>query len=148
LLTNLPIPSSNRVSRQMSAQRSHDTGIELALRRDLHRRGLRYRVHQRPIKHVNREVDIVFGPAKVAVFVDGCFWHRCPVHKTIPASNNEWWKAKLQRNHSRDLETNRILQESGWVVIRIWEHEDVRQSADQIQATVRQRLHNSASRRN
>ena len=125
----------------MRAQRSRNTSIELALRSDLHRRGLRYRVHRRPIKGVNREVDIVFGPAKVAVFVDGCFWHACPVHKTIPGSNRDWWKTKLERNRSRDLETDRILRESGWAVIRVWEHEDVHQAATRIQATVRQRRH-------
>lgn len=107
----------------MRANRGRDTGPELALRSELHRLGLRFRVHRRPVPGLRVAADIVFGPARVAVFVDGCFWHRCPVHATAPRANGEWWAAKLERNVERDRSANMRLEESGWVVVRVWEHE-------------------------
>jgi DNA mismatch endonuclease (patch repair protein) len=116
----------------MQANRSRDTGPELALRRLLHAAGLRYRVAARPLKGVRRTADIVFGPARVAVFVDGCFWHRCPQHATDPQSNSDYWKPKLERNVERDRETDAILAEAGWLSLRVWEHESPEKAARRI----------------
>lgn len=94
------------------------------LRHRLHAIGLRYRVDLAPVAGLRRKADIVFTRKRVAVFVDGCFWHCCPEHGTKPRANAEWWEAKLGRNTERDAETNRLLAEAGWTVVRIWEHED------------------------
>ncbi|HMJ34972.1 MAG TPA: very short patch repair endonuclease [Baekduia sp.] len=133
------VPSSTAVSARMQRQRTTGTDPELALRRALHTRGLRYRVNRAPVRHVRSRPDIVFGPAKVAVFVDGCFWHRCPAHGTIPASNRDWWLDKLERNVERDRRTDALLDAAGWTVIRVWEHEDVTAAADHIEREVRTR---------
>lgn len=107
----------------MSAQRRRDTAPEVALRKALHSRGLRYRVDA-PLPGIpRRRADILFSRAKVAVFVDGCFWHSCPHHATQPANNGRWWAEKLQRNLERDCDTDQRLVEQGWVSLRIWEHE-------------------------
>lgn len=118
------LPTTEAVRARMSRQRSRDTGIEVALRRELHRLGLRYRVHKRPLRAVRREADVVFGPAKVAVFVDGCFWHGCPEHGTWPKRNSEFWRAKIETNRLRDANTDQVLAEAGWLAVRIWEHEE------------------------
>lgn len=123
----------------MQGNRSRDTTPEIELRRLVHSSGLRYRVNARPLPSVRRTADMVFRPAKVAVFVDGCFWHRCPDHATDPKTNSDYWKPKLERNVERDRETDRLLAKSGWLSIRIWEHEDLSQAALQIAKTVRQR---------
>ena len=120
----------------MAGQRSRDTEIELAIRRRLHSRGLRYRVHVRPLPDVRREADIVFRRARVAVFVDGCFWHGCPEHATWPSANADWWRTKIERNRERDAETNRLMTEDGWRPIRIWEHEDPDEAVELIVATL------------
>lgn len=120
----------------MSQQATRDTGPELLLRRRLHAAGLRYRVHFRPIPGVRRTADIVFTRAKVAVFVDGCFWHRCPEHGTLPKTNADWWAAKLARNGERDADTGRLLSEAGWTVLRVWEHEDPQDAADRVRLAV------------
>lgn len=117
---------------RMSRQRTKDTAVEMAIRRALHRRGLRYRVHRRPLPNLRRQADIVFGPSKIAVFVDGCFWHRCPEHGTSPKANGAWWQAKLDRNQARDAETTARLSAEGWTVIRVWEHEDPEVAAQRI----------------
>jgi DNA mismatch endonuclease (patch repair protein) len=109
------------------------------LRRLLHARGLRYRVSTRPIKSIRRTADIVFGPAKVAVFVDGCFWHRCPDHATDPKTNSDYWKPKLERNVERDRETDSLLQDAGWLSVRVWEHEDPESAARRVADVVRRR---------
>ncbi|GAA2436551.1 very short patch repair endonuclease [Streptomyces macrosporus] len=121
---------------RMSRQRSRDTEVELALRRALHASGLRYRVHRRPVKGVRREADIVFGPARVAVFVDGCFWHGCPEHATWPKNNAEFWRRKIEGNRARDLDTDARLAEAGWAAVRVWEHEDPAEAARRIAALV------------
>jgi len=108
----------------MSRQATRGTAIEFALRRELHRRGLRYRLHRRPIAGLRREADIVFPRARVAIFVDGCFWHACPTHATWPKANAEFWKTKIERNRERDRETDERLREAGWEVVRVWEHDD------------------------
>lgn len=123
----------------MSRQRSRDTGVEIALRRELHRRGLRYRVHRRPMTGVRREADLVFGPTKVAVFVDGCFWHGCPQHATWPKRNEQFWRAKIEGNRARDRDTDRRLATHGWLSVRIWEHEDPVAAAQRIADVVRGR---------
>ncbi|OJY41567.1 MAG: very short patch repair endonuclease [Pseudonocardia sp. 73-21] len=120
----------------MSRQRARDTGAELSLRRELHRLGLRYRVHRRPVPGVRREADVVFGPSRVAVFVDGCFWHGCPEHATWPRSNAEFWRAKIEGNRRRDTDTDRRLAEVDWAVLRIWEHEDPATAARRVQDLV------------
>src|SRR3954452_12887256 len=109
------IPSSEAVSRQMSRLGRRDTAPELALRRELHARGLRYRVDRAPVLGVRSRADIVFGPAKVAVYVDGCFWHSCPLHATSPRANADFWAEKLARNRQRDRETDDLLRERGWL---------------------------------
>lgn len=129
----------------MTKQRSRDTGAELAIRRALHAMGLRYRVHRRPLPGVRREVDILFGPARVAVFVDGCFWHGCPDHGTSPKANSEWWSNKLRRNRERDVDTTERLVQAGWTTIRVWEHEPPDQAASRIAQAVLAEL--AASRR-
>lgn len=93
-----------------------------------------------------RRADIVFGPSRVAVFVDGCFWHGCPEHGSWPRSNAEWWREKIQANKRRDSDTDRLLEDAGWYVIRIWEHEDPTQAADRVERVVRTRRDESASR--
>lgn len=121
----------------MQRQARRDTAAELAIRREVWRRGLRYRVDAAPIPGLRRRADLVFTRARVAVYVDGCFWHRCPVHATSPKSNSEWWREKLDANVRRDRDTDRRLTEAGWNVIRIWEHEDAIAGADRIEAAVR-----------
>ena len=125
--------------RNMQANRSRDTGPELAVRRLLHASGLRYRVHQRPVPGVRRRADIVFSREQVAVFVDGCFWHACPVHGSRPRMNSEYWEAKLTRNKARDRETNEFLRSAGWVVVRVWEHEDPAKAAARVRRQVLRR---------
>lgn len=109
----------------------------MAIRSVLHRRGLRFRVDQAPIPGVRRRADIVFRKARVAVFVDGCFWHCCPVHGTWPKANADWWRDKLETNKRRDVDTDRRLRESGWTPIRVWEHENPSEVADRIAELVR-----------
>ena len=107
------------------------TTPELSIRRELHRRGLRFRVNHRSLPG---RPDIAFTRAKVAVFVDGCFWHRCPEHGTAPKNNGEWWRAKLDRNVERDREKDAALAALGWAVTHVWEHEDPLVAADLIEA--------------
>jgi DNA mismatch endonuclease (patch repair protein) len=92
-------------------------------------------------------VDIVFGSARIAVFVDGCFWHRCPVHSTAPKSNAEWWDKKLSANVARDRRMEAALKERGWTVIRVWEHEDPDEAAHRISDAVRNARARNRSRR-
>ncbi|MFF1409894.1 very short patch repair endonuclease [Streptomyces sp. NPDC058289] len=123
----------------MSRQKSKNTGIEMTLRRALHAAGLRYRVHRRPAKGVRREADIVFGPARVAVFVDGCFWHGCPEHVTWPRRNADFWRSKIEGNRARDRDTDARLAESGWLSLRVWEHESPDEAAVRIAEAVAER---------
>jgi DNA mismatch endonuclease (patch repair protein) len=117
----------------MLANRGVDTGPEVALRRELHRRGRRFRKHMRPLSDVRCTPDIVFTRARLAVFVDGCFWHCCPEHGSMPRSNGEWWANKLQTNVTRDRRNDAALIVAGWTVIRIWEHEAPTAAADRIE---------------
>lgn len=133
-----PVPRDEGTRRRLSAQRSTDTKPEMALRRLLHGRGMRYRVHH-PVPGTRRRMDLAFLGPKVAVFVDGCFWHACPEHGTAPANNAGWWEAKLATNVARDADTDRRLEEAGWAVVRIWEHVDPVEAADRVEAAVRAR---------
>lgn len=116
----------------MRANRGRDTTPELALRRELHRRGLRYFVNRRPVKEVRRTADLVFPRLRLAVFVDGCFWHGCPTHHTVAKTNAEFWAAKVARTRERDHETDEALRVRGWTVVRVWEHEAVDTAADTV----------------
>lgn len=138
--TATSIASSPRVRALMQAQRTRDTAPELALRRLLHARGMRYRVDRVVLAGTRARADIVFVAPRVAVFVDGCYWHGCPTHGRLPASNSEWWRQKIERNRSRDQRANASLQAAGWEVVRVWEHEDPAEAADRIQAAVAARL--------
>lgn len=108
----------------------------MALRRELHRRGLRYRVQVHVPGNRRRRIDIAFTRAKVAVLVDGCYWHGCPDHGTRPVTNREWWDWKIQRKRERDADTNRLLEEHGWIVVRVWEHEDPVEAAEKVERLV------------
>jgi DNA mismatch endonuclease (patch repair protein) len=115
-----------------------DTPAELALRRELHRRGLRFRVDYAPLPtRLRRRADIVFTGPKVAVFSDGCWWHGCPEHRTWPKTNAKWWGQKIRENQLRDRDTDARLREAGWTVVRVWEHEDPVEAADRVEAVVR-----------
>jgi DNA mismatch endonuclease (patch repair protein) len=120
-----PHPASQVVSDRMRRNRRKDTKPELIIRSLLHREGLRFRVDL-PIRAADVRVrpDIVFTRARLAVFIDGCFWHCCPEHGTSPARNIAYWAPKLERNVARDRRVNRALEAAGWRVIRAWEHED------------------------
>lgn len=113
----------------MSRQGRRDTGPEIQLRRALHARGLRFRVVYPVPGQRRRTIDIAFTRRKVAVFVDGCFWHGCPEHGVRPRSNSAWWREKLAANQARDRDTDRLLEEAGWAVVRVWEHESVDHAA-------------------
>ena len=124
----------------MSTLPRRDTAPEVALRRELHRRGLRYRVQLKVPGNNRRTIDIAFTRARLAVYVDGCFWHGCPDHGARPRTNSDWWAWKIQRNQDRDQDTDAQLQRAGWEVVRIWEHEDVGSAADLIAAVRSKRL--------
>jgi DNA mismatch endonuclease (patch repair protein) len=134
-----PEASSQAVRRRMQATPKSDTKPELALRSAIHRRGLRYRVNVSPIAGGRRRADLVFKASRVVVFVDGCFWHRCPVHGSNPKTNSEWWDQKLTRNQVRDRDTDRDLRRLGWKVIRVWEHEHPDVAAARIEKSIRLR---------
>lgn len=120
----------------MIANRSKNTAPELAVRSILHARGLRYRVHVRPLPALRRTADVVFTRRKVAVFIDGCFWHACPDHFVMPRSNADYWEPKIARNQRRDRDVNDILRAQGWIVLRFWEHQPPSEAADAIERTV------------
>src|SRR5438128_2624392 len=123
-MTSRPPPASSPDAlRRMRAARPRDTGPELAIRRALYAKGMRFRIDRPVLRGLRRRADIVFTKAKVVVFVDGCFWHCCPVHRTFPKANAAWWADKLRTNRRRDAETNWMLRKEGWHVERIWEHE-------------------------
>ncbi len=134
-----PIPVDDSVRLRMSRQARRDTAPEIALRRALHHRGLRYRVGLRPVSSLRSVADIVFTAARVAVYVDGCFWHMCPEHSTMPANNAEWWRVKLEGNRARDRRSDEVLRTHGWHVVRVWEHEDVHEAAVRVETAVRER---------
>ncbi|WP_416531195.1 very short patch repair endonuclease [Streptomyces coelicoflavus] len=115
--------SSAARRRNMQAIRSRDTKPERLVRRLVHAQGLRFRVAARPLPDLRRTADIVFRPAKVAVFIDGCYWHGCPEHYVPPKTNQGYWSEKVLRNVERDRDTDQQLRAAGWLVLRFWEHE-------------------------
>jgi DNA mismatch endonuclease (patch repair protein) len=145
--TRNPSPSSEAALKRMQAAKPRDTAPEKALRSALHSKGLRFRIDQKPIKELNRKADIVFRSVKVAVFVDGCFWHGCPIHGTQAKANAEFWKNKIEQNRARDRDTNTQLKKAGWRIARVWEHEDPEKASQKIYRLVVKRIHNNASSR-
>ncbi|WP_307869172.1 very short patch repair endonuclease [Nocardiopsis sp. B62] len=122
----LPIDStatSEAARATMRANKGRDTGPELLLRSLLHARGLRYRVNARPLPELARTADVVFRKARVAVFVDGCYWHGCPEHHRPAKRRADFWRDKIEGNQARDTDTNERLRAQGWTVVRVWEHE-------------------------
>ncbi len=139
--TPQPVPphpgaSTAAISLRMSRARRRDTAPEIALRKLLHARGLRYRVAYPVPGQRRRTIDIAFTRQKLAVFVDGCFWHGCPEHGTSPRANSEWWRRKLEANHARDLDTDAMLRDRGWTVLRIWEHEEADRAAAKVRTVL------------
>ena len=121
-------PADPKVSARYSSLSRRDTSPEMGLRRALWRMGLRYRVQYKIPGLPRRKIDIAFPGKKVAVQVDGCFWHGCPEHGTMPGRNSEWWQWKIAKNQARDRDTDEKLEALGWMVIHIWEHDDVNTS--------------------
>lgn len=132
----VPAASSPAALKRMQRQARRDTKPELALRRALHALGLRYRVDYPVVPGARRRADVAFTRAKVAVFVDGCFWHGCSMHATKPKANAEWWADKLSANVVRDRDTDERLRAAGWVVVRLWEHEDMTTAAGAIETLI------------
>ncbi|MFB8755105.1 very short patch repair endonuclease [Streptomyces sp. NPDC059852] len=128
--------SSAARRRNMQAIRSRDTKPEKLLRQLVHAKGLRYRVAARPLPDLRRTADMVFGPAKVAVFVDGCYWHGCPDHYVPPKTNSGYWSEKVLRNVERDRDTDQRLRDAGWLVLRFWEHDSAEDCALAVAAAV------------
>lgn len=134
-----PAASSDATRKAMQGNRGHDTKAELAVRRLVHAAGLRYRVNARPEPDLRRTADLLFTRARVAVFIDGCYWHGCPEHLRMPTKNQDYWRGKIGRNQTRDLETTSRLEERGWLVLRFWEHEPPDRVAERVAQVVRNR---------
>jgi DNA mismatch endonuclease (patch repair protein) len=132
--------SSAATRKTMQGNRNRDTTAEINVRRLVHAQGLRYRVNARPEADLRCTADLLFPRARVAVFVDGCYWHGCPQHFTMPATNTAYWKRKIGRNQERDGETTAKLEERGWTVLRFWEHEPPASVARRVEQVVRARL--------
>jgi len=122
----------------MRGNKGRDTGPELALRSAVHALGLRYRVSHRPLEGLRRTADLAFTKARVAVFLDGCFWHGCPDHHSTPATNRDYWAGKVAGNRARDRDTDSRLAAAGWRVVRVWEHEDPASAALRVLGAVRE----------
>ncbi len=136
----VPWASSPAVRHVMQGNRKRDTAPELSLRRALHALGLRYRVAARPIQDRPWTADLVFPRARIAVFVDGCYWHGCPAHYSTPRTNSGYWRSKIERNRVRDRRVDAELQAAGWTPLRIWEHEATEEAVTLVVATVRGRM--------
>jgi len=134
-----PRPTSERVSARMARHPRRDTLPELAVRRLLHRQGLRYRVDKAPTPRLRRKADVVFSRSRVAVFIDGCYWHGCPDHCRLSGQNLAWWRDKIARNRERDADTDAMLRSAGWAVVRAWAHEDPIAVAMRIEDLVKRR---------
>ena len=129
--------SSENIRKTMLGNKRRDTKPELAVRRLLHARGLRYRVDLAPLKGYRRRADVVFTRKRIAIFIDGCFWHGCPLHYRVPGTNAGYWEPKIARNVERDAETTVALVEAGWRVLRYWEHVPAAEIADDVEREVR-----------
>jgi DNA mismatch endonuclease (patch repair protein) len=123
----------------MTSQSQSETKPEVAIRSALHRNGLRFRKHRVPLPELRCRADIVFSPLKTAVFVDGCFWHGCFTHRPLPARNRDWSREKIARTKARDERNDAALRQAGWMVIRVWEHEDPENAARRIAAALERR---------
>lgn len=125
----------------MRAIKSNHTKPEILLRKLLYHKGYRYRLH-----YGIHKIDVAFPSKKIAIFVDGCFWHQCPKHSHAPKSNRAYWIPKLERNVSRDKKKNRELKKQGWKVIRVWEHElkHPEKTLDKIKKLIEKEERNSA----
>lgn len=139
--------SSPGVRRSMQGNRRRDTKPEIAVRRLVHAAGLRYRVDHKPLWSLNRRADLVFPRQKVAVFIDGCFWHGCPEHHTVARSNATFWAEKVRRNRERDRDTDERLEVDGWMILRAWEHEPPADIAQRVIEAVKARSGQPLSRR-
>lgn len=131
----------------MSSTGQKDTPPEREIRKRLFARGLRYRVDSPVLRKPRRRADIVFPGLRVAIFVDGCFWHGCPVHGTWPKANAGFWREKIETNRARDADTDRRLRENGWLVIRVWEHEPPDDVVERIVRAVEERRKRFTKRR-
>lgn len=130
------LPSSPDASRRMAKVRQKGTDAEVALRREMYRIGLRYRIDYEVMRKPRRVADIAFPGRKIAIFVDGCFWHGCPEHATWPKQNAEFWREKIEANRRRDADTNDRLRSLGWMVLRFWSHESPSMAAKAVARVV------------
>ena len=127
-----PKPKNELIRARLENTGRRDTGPERRLRSALHARGLRFFVDRSPIAGMRARADLVFPGKRVAVFVDGCFWHGCPIHGTTPKNNAAWWRAKLYANQERDLRVAAHLRDAGWSVVRVWEHCSLEDAVDAV----------------
>lgn len=132
----MPTPLNPTVSSNMRRMPTCNTSPEVMVRKALHALGLRYRLHRADLPG---RPDIVFPRQRIAVFVDGCFWHYCPQHCVVPRNNRLWWLAKLRANRRRDQRNDEALKKLGWVAIRVWEHENYESAANRVSRAVRRR---------
>lgn len=130
----MPEPLDDVIRRRMRRQRRRDTTLEIEIRRRLHAAGYRFRVDHRLEQSLRVRGDIVFTRRRVVVFIDGCFWHGCPLHATEPKNNAEWWREKLAANIDRDRRTRSELEVLGWTVVQVWEHEPPETAVEAIRA--------------
>ncbi|WP_438388728.1 very short patch repair endonuclease [Actinopolyspora saharensis] len=135
-----PPASSAATATVMRRTGRRDTGPELRLRKTLHRRGLRFLVDVAvPGGNRRSRVDVLLRGPRIAVFVDGCFWHSCPEHGLLPKSNREWWRRKLEGVVRRDQDTDAEITAAGWLVVRVSEHEGPETASDRIERLVNER---------
>lgn len=132
-----PVAISPAVSAAMSRMPRRNTVPETRLRRVLHADGLRFRIG---VGTLPGRPDIVFTRARIAVFVDGCYWHQCPEHSSLPKNNRAWWEAKFAGNLERDRRNDQLLEREGWLVVHVWEHEDVSDASERIERLWRDRI--------
>jgi DNA mismatch endonuclease, patch repair protein len=134
-----PKPGDAATRLRMSRTRQRDNARELSLRSALHHLGFRFRLHQRMFEGSTRTADIVFPRAQLAIFMDGCFWHGCPVHASWPNTNADWWRKKIEANRRRDRDTDERLAAGGWEVLRVWEHEKLEEAVVRVEVALRER---------
>ncbi len=142
MLNKVDVPTSLRMARTPG----RDNGLEKEVRSALHRRGIRFRLHYPVPSRPRRTIDIALPVRRLAIFVDGCFWHGCPVHGTWPKRNSQFWRQKIETNRQRDRSTDILLTNSGWLVVRVWEHDDLEKAVERILRLIAER--NSGSGKN
>src|SRR5438034_5314574 len=136
--TKTPRPLSDTIRRRMERARQRDTSIEVALGRELRVLGLSFESNVVPVAGIRSRPDVLFPTSRIAVFVNGCFWHGCPAHGTWPKHNAAWWRAKIEANRARDLKNDEMLATAGWIVLRYWEHDDPSVVAQEIAQQIQQ----------